>query len=276
MSVIILNVEPGGCRSSRPIPATARICPVAGTIATTPPSWPAERGHGRALHRRRHGRAHGARRLRGRGREHPCARTRPRTRLTVFGEQFSARCAAQARVERQLQSAHADGRVRGHAFGLQFVQARRRDRADRADDRARERAERRGALTGFRGRAFGEHRPVSRQQRGPAGQGRVARQPLAGAQARERERARPGDPRAGAAALHRQREVAGERPEQARLHPHRHFHPTAAASAAGLADHARAGRGGGRGRERAAVVPREPLGVTSRRASASMSAYMLA
>ena len=38
-SVMILNVEPGGCRPSRPIPATARISPVAGTIATTPPSW---------------------------------------------------------------------------------------------------------------------------------------------------------------------------------------------------------------------------------------------
>ncbi len=35
--VIILNVEPGGCSPSRPMPATARICPLAGCIATTPP-----------------------------------------------------------------------------------------------------------------------------------------------------------------------------------------------------------------------------------------------
>ncbi len=35
--VTILNVEPGGCRPSRPIPATARIRPVEGCIATTPP-----------------------------------------------------------------------------------------------------------------------------------------------------------------------------------------------------------------------------------------------
>ena len=37
-TVTILKVDPGGCRPSRPIPATARICPE-GRIRTTPPYW---------------------------------------------------------------------------------------------------------------------------------------------------------------------------------------------------------------------------------------------
>ncbi len=40
VSVTILKVDPGGCRSSIPMPATARIAPLAGSNATTPPNCP--------------------------------------------------------------------------------------------------------------------------------------------------------------------------------------------------------------------------------------------
>src|SRR6185437_4751542 len=39
-NVTILKVDPGGCRSSMPMPATAKISPLAGSRATTPPSCP--------------------------------------------------------------------------------------------------------------------------------------------------------------------------------------------------------------------------------------------
>ena len=39
-SVIILNVEPGGCRPENATPARPRISPVFGLMTATPPNWP--------------------------------------------------------------------------------------------------------------------------------------------------------------------------------------------------------------------------------------------
>ena len=258
MSVIILNVEPGGWRSSRPIPATARICPVAGAIATIPPSWPP-----RAV-------------------TAACCTdgdTVVRTALAAFGVAVASTRApvlapAFVLVPPPSASSSPPGvprRLASSASSRPLTPTIAFAGTPSASNSCRRAAGIGPTVptTALANEPSGEARwpastaapsastvPSRASSVARRGQRRVARQPLAGAQARERERARPGDPRSRAAALHRQREVAGERSEQARLYPHRHRH-RAARGAAGLAGHAQAGRGRGRGGERAAVGARE-------------------
>ncbi len=149
-----------------PSPATARIWPVLGCIATTPPSCPpsavtAARCTAGEIVVRTAGAAFGT----------AVASTRVAAPERARGQQFAARRAAQAVVQRLLDAAHADDRVRGDAFGFQLRCACGRDGSDFAQHRAGGGAERRGALPGFGGRAFAQHRTVACQapSRGAAG-----------------------------------------------------------------------------------------------------------
>ena len=129
---MILNVEPGGCRPSSPMPATARISPVEGCIATIAAELAAERAS-RPLPapRARSWCAPPVRRVRGRGGEQLVAR-----------QQLAAGRPRKPCVESQLEPAGADFGVGRHPFGLERRAPHGRDRADFADDRARRFAER--------------------------------------------------------------------------------------------------------------------------------------
>ena len=212
----------------------------------------AERGDGGFLHSRRDTRAHGVPGVRGSRREHATGLFGPR----AGGEQLAAGAPAQARVERALEPARADDRVGGNAPRFERRPLGARDRADFADDRARRFAQRRDARPGRVGRAFGEHRAVAREQLRALRQRRLAREPLAGAQAGERQRVRPGDPLASfGAAADAQLDGQRERAEQARGDLHRNGHE-AVRGAARLAGHAQAG---GRRRVHRLVVGRDEL-----------------
>ena len=216
MRVTILNVDPGGCRLSRPMPATARICPLEGAIATIPPNWPpsaatAARCSAGETVLRTGGAGWGA--------------TEASTRVPASSSPPGA--PAQAVVERPLEAAHADVRVGRHPFGFERLAAGGAESGRRCPP-PRSPLPRAASFggPGARGRAFrafGEHGPVAGQQRRPPRQRGVAREQLTRTQAGERERARPGDALAFAAfACDLQLEVERQRAEQVGAHAHRH------------------------------------------------------
>ncbi len=205
--VTILNVDPGGCRLSSPMPATARICPVEGCDRDDPAELAAERRHRRTL-QRRGDRAADGRRGMGRGVcEHALGLSGPRAPC----EQHASGGSAQAPVERQLEAADPDDGAARHSFGFELLAARGGNRPDRAEHGARLFPQRGAALQGgrlsgaraFGGSAedvfgggpfgaFGQHAAVARQQRRAAGQGGATAEQLTGHQPGEGERARPG------------------------------------------------------------------------------------
>ena len=86
--VTILKVEPGGCGAEKAMPARARISPLRGSSAATPPSRPASADHGGLLEAGVDGRLHrlgGARLARARARGSPAISSppgRPRRRCS--------------------------------------------------------------------------------------------------------------------------------------------------------------------------------------------------
>ena len=157
VSVTILNVEPGRLQA---VEADARrppgSAPVAGCIATTPPSWPPSAVDGGALHGGRDRRAH---------------RARPRCGAAT---REHARCPASSSppgVPRRRRRARAPGRScrrsrRAARLRLPAPCAARAGIGPTSPTTALGRfAERRAARPGRRRRALGEHRAVAREQR---------------------------------------------------------------------------------------------------------------
>ena len=137
VTVTILKVDPGGCRLSRPMPATARICPVEGASRRSR-RLAAERGHRGALHRGGDRAANGRRA--GAGRDATRARACPREQLAARGSRAGGRRApARGRSRPTIASA-------GTPSASSACAPRGGDRADRAEHRARQFPERRAAI----------------------------------------------------------------------------------------------------------------------------------
>ncbi len=219
MSVTILNVDPGGCRPSRPMPATARICPVDGLHRDDPAELAAERAHGGALHRRgrpccgrprRCGVAARARRRRA-GPCRPPPAARPRA-CPAGGRRAPARGRSAPTIA-----------VRRHAFGFERLPARGGDRADACpSDRARQFAQRRAAtcppagVTGLPAGLSASTLPSRASSVARRGSVVLRLSSSPGRRPGEGERARPGDAGAFAAGFaDLQREGERQRAEQA-------------------------------------------------------------
>ena len=106
------------------MPATARICPVDGCIATIPPSCEPS-----AVTAARCSRGETVVRTAGAGRGATDASTRGPGPAPASS---SPRGSSQTVIERSLEAAHADDRVRRHPFGFKRLASRGRDRADRS------------------------------------------------------------------------------------------------------------------------------------------------
>ena len=181
-SVMILNVEPGGCRPERPIPAAATTSPSSlppTRIATTPPRRPASAVTAAAW---------------------TCGMIVVRTGVGLDrlggGEHARARAqapaglAAQLVVERALEPGEPDLRVLGTPFARELLGALGRDRPQLAADRGRGR---RVELVALRVEERGARRELQR-----------ALELLARLEAGERHLGRPRD----AVLLHRQRRAS--------------------------------------------------------------------
>ena len=110
-------------------------------------------------------------------------------------QQLTARSAAQARVERELQTRDPHQRIGGDPLAFERLARAGGNRARAAHHRARLGSERGIALTIHR-RAAGECGAIAGQQRRARRHRRVARELLPRAQSGEQERARPHDARA--------------------------------------------------------------------------------
>ena len=197
-SVMILNVEPGGCRPEKAIPASARISPVRGRTTATPPRRAPFAAIRRALHLGIDRGVHRRRRARLRPREHARA-----------GAQLAAGPARDALLEDALQPGGADARVVGIA---ELAQARRRARAAAVRGRRRSRPRRRGSATSAPGPAPAGCRCAPGCPRGAAA-ACCASSALADREAREDHVRRPGDALVVVVAGELQPQGRAQRPE---------------------------------------------------------------
>ena len=192
------------------MPARARISPLRGSSAATPPSRPASAttaASWRPVSDGRPDRLGGARLC---AREHAVPRN-----------QLAARAPAQPLLERLLEAALADGPVRGEAVRVQRARAPRRSPAAPCAQRSSRRShQRRGAR---RRRARARTLPSLRAQRGAQRGHADAAEALALAQLGEHEPRRP----VHMLARHRDAQVAAEAAEHACLDHNRHGHVTA-------------------------------------------------
>ena len=186
VSVIILNVDPGGWRSVAAIPANARTWPLGLMAAAPPRRFPsvatADFCRSGSIVLRTFSPGVGAERESGRL---PASRTPPG---------LPASCSLSASSRPEMPTWASAGKPSGRRRARSIAPAH----AHLADD-ARGLGER-----GRPGRAGGERRPVAGEDVGPLGQPGPAGQALARLEAREDEVALPGDPRAVAVALERQ------------------------------------------------------------------------
>jgi hypothetical protein len=165
------------------------------------------------------------------------------------GRQGPARAAGEAGVELALQARHADCRPRRQPARRQLRRLRGRRRPQRPGDLRRDRTEVGGARRPVRDEAA-----VTREERGAGRHPCLAREPLAGPQAREHERGAPiHAAAAGRARVGRHAEAAAQDAEDARGERHRQLGDVpVGARAAGLHPHQRERLGG------LAVATREP------------------
>ena len=208
LAVMIFIVEPGGCTRGPGDPGHGLQRAGAGVHHRHPGVLAAQRGDRGALHRGHDRRRHRLAGQRLGARQHPPA-----------GQQLAARACRPA-GSRRSRSSPSRPTLAFERIALVGVQAplAARDRSQRADDLLGHVGDRRGAVG-----PLGQRRAVAGQQRRPRWQVDVALEVLAGAQAREQQRAGQADSRRRAAADQRYVERLAQRAPQlgGDHHPHR-------------------------------------------------------
>ncbi len=209
VSVMILNVEPGGCRPENAMPAypsTARSR-VEGDDAAEATGQP---GHGGAHHRRSDRGAHGSGLVRLRARDHAAA-----------GEQLATRRAEKALVERALEPREADLGALGESELAQPRDTLPRWRPEPADD---VRCHVGDLGFGDARLTLGEHGAVAGLQRRPRRHLRRPREVLAATQPGKGEVPSPVDADRVAVLGHGQVGRGADPPEDPRADLQRHAH----------------------------------------------------